>query len=199
MRGLRNIAAGFFLAVCATIVFLFLYALPRPREAEFIQPARQKRQTAPVTHSKSAVADIRLPMFYSVVHVIDGDTIDIATGGVVERIRLIGINVPETVDPRKPVECFGKEASDAAKKLLAGKRVRTEEDSSQGKYDKHGRVLGYIFTEDGMFLNEYMIAEGYAYEYTYHAPYKYQAEFRNAQKIVRAEQKGLWAPGVCRR
>lgn len=136
-------------------------------------------------------------VYYPVTQIVDGDTIKIRIEGSVETLRLIGINTPETVDPRKPVECFGKQASDAAKSLLSGKRVRIEEDPTQSTRDKYGRLLAYIWLEDGLFFNEYMIQEGYAYEYTYDDPYKFQSQFKSDQKAAEAEKKGLWAPGVC--
>lgn len=105
--------------------------------------------------------------------------------GTRETIRLIGIDTPETVDPRKPVQCFGGEASNKAKELLSGKKVRIEKDSTQGDRDKYGRLLTYIYREDGLFFNKYMIEQGYAYEYTYDTPYKYQAEFKEAEKYAR--------------
>ena len=136
-------------------------------------------------------------VYYSVSSVVDGDTIKVSVNGSVETIRMIGINTPETVDPRKPVECFGKEASDKAKSLLSGQKVRLETDPTQGERDKYGRLLAYVFRQDGLFFNEYMIKEGYAYEYTYNTPYKYQAEFKAAETEARNSQKGLWADGVC--
>ena len=120
--------------------------------------------------------------YYSVSRVVDGDTIDVSIDGKVKRLRLIGINTPETVDPRKLVECFGVEASNKAKTLLTGKKVSLESDGSQGELDKYNRLLRYVFLEDGTNINLLMIKEGYAYEYTYNLPYKYQAEFKNAQK-----------------
>ena len=123
--------------------------------------------------------------YYSVSRVVDGDTIDVSIDGKVKRLRLIGINTPETVDPRKLVECFGVEASNKAKTLLTGKKVSLEGDGSQGELDKYNRLLRYVFLEDGTNINLLMIKEGYAYEYTYNLPYKYQTEFKNAQKTSR--------------
>ena len=117
--------------------------------------------------------------------------------GKTETLRLIGIDTPETVDPRKPVQCFGKEASNKAKELLTGKKVRIEMDGSQGERDKYGRLLAYIYREDGLFYNKYMIAQGYAHEYTYDTLYKYQAEFKAAQKEAQDNQRGLWNPATC--
>ncbi len=130
---------------------------------------------------------------YEVVRVVDGDTIDVSMDGKVERLRLIGINTPETVDPRKPVECFGKEASNKAKDILSGKKVFLESDSSQGERDKYDRLLRYVFLEDGTSFNFLMIKEGYAYEYTYDLPYKYQVEFKQAQKEAETNKVGLWS------
>lgn len=135
--------------------------------------------------------------YYSVSRVIDGDTIDVSIDGKVERLRLIGIDTPETVDPRKPVECFGVEASNKAKTLLIGKKVSLESDDSQGELDKYNRLLRYVFLEDGTNINLLMIKEGYAHEYTYNLPYKYQTEFKNAQKQAEANKAGLWSLNAC--
>lgn len=135
--------------------------------------------------------------YYVVTKVVDGDTITIDLDGSSETLRLIGINTPETVDPRKPVECFGKEASNEAKSLLTGKKVRIEKDPTQGDRDKYGRLLAYVWRDDGLFFNEHMIKAGYAYEYTYNLPYKYQAQFKADQATAQSQGRGLWAPGVC--
>jgi len=138
---------------------------------------------------KPLTTDLKL---LDVVKVVDGDTIDVSLDGKTERIRLIGINTPETVDPRKPVECFGKEASDKAKALLSGKKVYLEADKISGERDKYNRLLRFVFLEDGTSFNLLMIKMGYAYEYTYDVPYKYQAEFKEAQKEAMAAKVGLW-------
>ena len=134
---------------------------------------------------------------YDVVNVVDGDTIKINIDGKDEVIRMIGINTPETVDPRKPVECFGKEASAKAKELLSGKKIYLEEDVTQGNLDKYNRLLRFVFLEDGTNFGEYMIKEGYANEYTYNTPYKYQNLYKNAEKEAKEQKKGLWADDVC--
>ncbi|MDQ5912034.1 MAG: micrococcal nuclease [Patescibacteria group bacterium] len=139
-----------------------------------------------------------------VVKVIDGDTIAVQTdlddASSKITLRLIGINTPETVDPRKKVECFGKEASAKAKEILSGKMVRLEYDDTQDTIDKYGRKLAYVFiqnTDSEIFFNTYMIEQGYAYEYTYSKPYKYQKAFKDAQKRAEAEGRGLWSPTAC--
>ncbi|MBU0708808.1 thermonuclease family protein [Patescibacteria group bacterium] len=134
---------------------------------------------------------------FRVVKVVDGDTIAVDINGVTESIRLIGIDTPETVDPRKPVQCFGVEASNKAKSVLDGKVVTLESDSTQGDRDKYGRLLRYVFLEDGTHFNKLMIIEGYAFEYTYQLPYKYQNEFKQAEIEARETKRGLWADDTC--
>jgi micrococcal nuclease len=131
-----------------------------------------------------------------VARVIDGDTVDVTLDGQTIRVRLIGIDTPETVDPRKPIECFGREASTRAHELLDGQAVFLEDDPSQGDVDRYGRALRYIWLADGRLFNLEMIAQGYAFEYTYNLPYRYQAQFKQAEHDAR-EQRGLWAPGAC--
>jgi micrococcal nuclease len=128
---------------------------------------------------------------------VDGDTVSVSIEGKTETVRFIGIDTPETVDPRKAVQCFGKEASDKTKELLAGQRVMLEKDPSQGERDKYGRLLAYVYRSDGLPVNEYLVEQGYAHEYTYSAPYKYQAEFRAAEAQARLLGRGLWASGAC--
>lgn len=134
---------------------------------------------------------------HQVVKVVDGDTLDVKINGKVERLRLIGIDTPETVDPRKSVQCFGIEASNKAKELLIGKSVGLEADESQGEKDKYGRLLRYVILPDGTNFNLFMIREGYAHEYTYDEAYKYQAQFKSAQEEAIAGEKGLWNPQAC--
>lgn len=134
---------------------------------------------------------------YVVTKVVDGDTINIEKDGVTTKVRLIGINTPETVDPRKEIECFGKEASDYAKSELSGEQVSIETDPTQSTYDKYGRMLAYVYKTDGQMINRKLVANGYAYEYTYDTPYKYQKEFKSLQEFAKNEKRGLWAAGVC--
>lgn len=136
-------------------------------------------------------------IYYEVTKVSDGDTIHIMMDGRDEKVRLIGINTPETVDPRRPVECFGKEASARMKELVGGKIVRLEYDDTQSVRDAYNRILAYVYLEDGQMINRKMIAEGYAYEYTYLTPYKYQKEFRELQVLAKTGGRGLWAPATC--
>jgi micrococcal nuclease len=134
---------------------------------------------------------------YKVTKVIDGDTVEIEYNGTIEKVRLLGIDTPEIKDPRKPVQCFGKEASGKTKELLEGEKVFIEFDESQGERDKYGRLLLYLRREsDGLFINDYLIKEGYAYEYTYNLPYKYQRQFQQSESSASQDKKGLWGT-VC--
>ncbi len=138
------------------------------------------------------------PGFVKVVKVIDGDTLDVSLNGKTTRVRLIGVNSPESVDPRKSVECFGVEASNEAKKLLLGQFVKLESDDSQQNIDRYGRLLRYVYLEDGTSFNKEMIELGFANEYTYQTPYKYQKEFKEAEVEARLNKRGLWADDACR-
>ena len=131
------------------------------------------------------------------VTVVDGDTFKATINGRSETIRLIGIDTPEAVDPRKPVQCFSEEASARAKELLTGKTIRLETDPSQDERDKYGRLLAYAFLPDGRHFNLLMIASGYAHEYTYDLPYKYQAVFKDAEKNAAERRLGLWSTTTC--
>lgn len=121
-----------------------------------------------------------------VIRVIDGDTIKIEGDKVV---RYIGIDTPETVHPSKPVQCYGKEASDKNRELVEGKEVKLEKDVSET--DKYGRLLRYVWFEE-VLVNEYLVREGYAQSSTYPPDVKYQDRFLEAQREAREEKKGLW-------
>lgn len=135
---------------------------------------------------------------YPVIKVVDGDTVVMQRNGKSKTLRLIGMDAPETTTLRKgTVECFGKQATRRAEELLDGISVSLETDSSQGTYDKYERTLAYIILPDGRNFAEVMIEEGYAHEYTYSMPYKYQKEFRAAQAAAKENKVGLWNPTMC--
>ena len=126
-----------------------------------------------------------------VIEVVDGDTIKIEDGITV---RLLGIDTPETKDPRRPVECFGKEAAREIKELVAGKFVVLEKDISET--DKYGRLLRYVFLplkgDNLLFVNDYLLREGFAKALTYPPDVKYTEQFLEAQKEAKELKKGLW-------
>ncbi len=98
----------------------------------------------------------------TVTRVIDGDTIVVSLGGHAERVRLIGIDTPETVSPVKPVQCFGKQASDHTKALLPpGTVVRLVRDVEAR--DIYGRLLAYVYRgSDDLFVNLELATDGFA-------------------------------------
>jgi len=136
---------------------------------------------------------------FTVAKVVDGETIWVDNNGESLKIRMIGLDTPETVDPRKPVQCFGLEASAQAKTILADQSVYLETDPSQGTFDKYGRTLAYVWTASGRLYNLDMITDGFAFEYTYDLPYRYQADFKTAEDDARLQSRGLWSPGACPR
>ena len=162
-------------------------------------PTAQSTQ-APVSAPAPSSSAANIPAGSSkatVVRVVDGDTIRVNLNGKEVTIRMIGLDTPETKDPRKPVQCYGQEASNKAVQLLDGATVYLEVDPTQGTYDAYQRLLSYVWMSDGRLFNQLMIDEGYAFEYTYNKPYKYQAAFKNAERTAREQQRGLWSPATC--
>ena len=133
---------------------------------------------------------------YDVVSVVDGDTFKVNYNGEEKSVRLIGVNTPETVDPRTTVECFGKEASEYLNQLISGKKVRLESDDTQTNVDKYNRLLRYVYLDD-LDVSMSIISNGYGYEYTYNVPYNKQTDYKNAQKEAERNKRGLWADGAC--
>ncbi|MBU2028931.1 thermonuclease family protein [Patescibacteria group bacterium] len=123
---------------------------------------------------------------FQVARVVDGDTIEIEGG---ERVRYIGIDTPETVDPRKPVQCFGVEASNKNKELVAGKIVRLEKDATDR--DKYNRLLRYVYVGEA-FINLELVKQGFAYSYSYPPDIKYQDKILEAQQEAEKNKNGLW-------
>ncbi|MDP2968258.1 MAG: thermonuclease family protein [Deltaproteobacteria bacterium] len=121
-----------------------------------------------------------------VKRVIDGDTLLLTNG---ERVRLIGVDTPETKHPQKPVQRFGKEAYLFTKRMVEGKEVRLEFDWQ--RRDKYGRLLAYVYLTDGAFLNAEIIKQGYGFAYTKY-PFKYLDEFGGYEKEARENRRGLW-------
>ena len=129
-----------------------------------------------------------------VTKVIDGDTIEIESG---QHVRLIGVDTPETVDSRRPVGCFGKEASNEVKRLLEGKQVILEKDVED--MDHYKRLLRYVYLPlpDGnqLFVTDYLIREGFGKALNIPPDDRYATQFYEAQNQARQLKKGLW--GSC--
>jgi micrococcal nuclease len=131
----------------------------------------------------------------TLVRVIDGDTFDVAVGGRTQRVRIIGVDSPETNGA--PI-CFGREATEKATELLsmAGGRMQLEKDVSET--DRYGRILRYVWLDTAsgrVMINEEMVRMGYAQVSTFPPDVKYQERFLAAQREAKAESKGLW--GAC--
>lgn len=124
---------------------------------------------------------------FKVARVIDGDTIEIEGG---QKVRYIGMNTPETVDPRKPVQCFGLEASKKNKELVVGKMVRLEKDITDR--DQYNRLLRYVWAGE-TFVNLELVKQGFANSVTFPPDIKYQKEFLAAEKEAKEASRGLWS------
>ena len=138
------------------------------------------------------------PDTYRIVKVVDGDTDDVLINGKTVRLRLVGMDTPEVVDTRKPVQCYGREASAEGHKLLDNQWVRLAYDTISGKTDIYGRTLAYVYMPNGEMYNEFMIRNGFAHEYDYqNQKYEYRAQFQAAQAAAKKEQLGFWSPQTC--
>ncbi len=126
--------------------------------------------------------------------VVDGDTIIVRLDDTDETIRLIGIDTPETKDPRKGVQCFGYAASTYTRDLLRYRFVRLESDESQGDRDVFGRLLRTVILEDGTSLNERLVSDGYAFAYEKY-PSKSLSYFLRLEERAKEKKLGLW--GAC--
>lgn len=132
------------------------------------------------------------PGFYRVLEVHDGDTITVDMHGTPEKVRMIGIDTPETHKPNTPVQCFGPQASSYAKQLLQNKTVRLEADPTNDNRDRYNRLLRYVYTEDGTLVEETLIASGYGFAYT-SFPFQKSATFVDLQNQAQQNNAGLWA------
>jgi micrococcal nuclease len=124
-----------------------------------------------------------------VVRVVDGDTVVVRYEGREERIRLIGVDTPETVHPNKPVEAYGEEAKEYTKKKLEEKDIQIEFDVQER--DRYGRLLGYIWL-DGLLFNDELLRMGYARVATFPPNVKYVETFKETEKNAREKQVGIW-------
>lgn len=118
---------------------------------------------------------------------VDGDTVQLADG---TRVRLIGINAPESVDPRRPVQAYGREAGAFTARLLAGKTVLLQ--PGRTSLDRYGRTLAWLWLDDGTLVNALLVQEGYAQVYTFADNPEHAALLQTCQQEARTGGKGLW-------
>lgn len=123
----------------------------------------------------------------TVKRVVDGDTFELATG---EKVRMIGMDTPETVKPNHPVEAYGKEASNFTKELLTDQKVTLKFDVEP--YDKYKRLLAYVYLSDGTFVNEKLVRDGYARIMTIPPNVAHSDLFLAAEREAREQNRGLW-------
>ena len=135
-----------------------------------------------------------------VIRAVDGDTLAVTLDGDDRelKVRLLGVDTPETVDPRKAVQCFGKEASAFTKSLVDGKRVRLDADPLADEVDKYGRLLRNVVLEDGRDVNALLIQEGYAYAYlSFPLNPLRKTQLKRLQTEAEEAKRGLWSPDGC--
>lgn len=134
------------------------------------------------------------PGNYRITKFHDGDTISVSMDGSDEEIRFIGVDTPETQDPRKAVQCYGMAASDFTKQLIGNQPVRLEADPLSSNRDRYGRLLRHVYLPDGRNVQAEIIREGYGFAYT-NFPFTKSDEFSALQRQAREQNKGLW--GSC--
>lgn len=132
------------------------------------------------------------PGHYRVIKVDDGDTITVDMNGRDERVRFIGVDTPETHDPRKPVQCFGRAASEFTKQLIGNNHVRLESDPLSANRDRYDRLLRHIYLPDDRLVQAEIIREGYGFALA-SFPFTKSDEFRQLERTAREQNKGLWS------
>lgn len=162
----------FFLTLLFTVLFsvpILFFLQKKPKEIPI--------QTIPKMATQSAI----------VTRVFDGDTIEINNQ---EKVRYIGINTPETEEN----SCFAEEAKQYNASLVLGKTVYLEPDTTNT--DRYGRMLRYVYTTEGTFINKTLIQEGFARVFTVEPNTRYKDMLLKTETQAKQEQKGLW--GQCR-
>lgn len=129
---------------------------------------------------------------YTVEKVVDGDTIRISCNGTSTRVRLVGINAPESVKEDAPVECGGPEASAYLHSLLDGQQVFLSADPTQGVRDKYDRILAYVWTSDGTLANRTILEQGHAEATGYGKSFAYSGDFTAAAEQAKESKAGRW-------
>lgn len=132
------------------------------------------------------------PGLYRVTKFDDGDTIVVDMNGKNETIRFIGVDTPETHDPRKKVQCFGQIAANFTKTFIGNQRVRLDADPLGTNRDRYDRLLRYVYLPDGQLVNAELIKQGYGFAYL-GFPFTKSAEFAGYQQQAQARHVGLWS------
>lgn len=165
-------------AIIAILLFAFLYSNFYLKNQ---QNAAQK-----IHYDYSVKTEEGKPI--AVARIIDGDTVELING---ERLRYIGMDTPEEVDPRKPLQCYAKEAAAENEKLISGQKITFYKDVSV--QDKYGRWLGFVYLDDGTFVNLELVKQGYAFAYPYIPDTSKKSEFKAAENQAKQNKLGLWS------
>ena len=172
--------------LCLALLTLLLTGCQPIQKDPSTTPPSVNEEKQDITREQLIPVDKSSPVF-KVKRVIDGDTFELADG---RKVRLIGVNTPETHAPNKPVEYYGQEAAAFTKATLEGKKVRLQLDVQEK--DKYGRILAYVFLEQGPMFNAILVKEGYAQVMTVPPNVRYAELFRELQKDAKQMEKGLW-------
>ena len=158
-------------------------------------PLKRTFERRPKSEEQAKTYDLKKydKKIFAVVKVVDGDTIDIdIPDGKFNctRIRLWGVDTPETKSQELGVMYFGPQAAKLTAKLTLGKQVAVylEEHRTRGYY---GRLLAYVQLPDGRFLNEVLVAEGFAYA-DLRFRHSYYNKYKQLEAAARKQKKGLW-------
>ena len=172
------------------VKILFLLGLLAASALEAGSTSRREARVGisePSRESRNEIPEKRL-----VIRVIDGDTIVVRPN---EKVRLIGVDAPETVHPKRAVQCFGKDAKEFTRSLVERQIIRLvldESNAARNHRDRYGRTLAYVYFDDGTMLNAELIRRGYAQAYT-RFPFRYIVEFRELERVARSQAVGLWS------
>ena len=132
------------------------------------------------------------PGLYRVIKDVDGDTITVDMNGHTETVRFIGIDTPETHRPNTPVQCYGPDAAAFTKSQVENTSVRLQADSLDTNRDRYGRLLRYVYLQDGSLLQDKLVTDGYAFAYT-QFPFEMKASIVSEETAAKAAGKGLWS------
>ncbi len=200
------VESGSTVRIASCIVLVLSLLIPAPSSALYkCRDFKGEEMTSAVPCERLGYLDIEKDRVFleqltnpvrrgQVIRVIDGDTIKVDVDGIHEKVRLIGIDTPETKDPRKPVQYFGLEAAQYTDRHLRNKTVRLEFDQNNahiGHRGRYGRLLAYVYV-GGELFNLQIIRDGYAHAYTKY-PFSMMEEFRQAEREAQRAERGLWS------
>lgn len=162
------------------------------------QPINSQAKVQPTLPYVSITPIEREKEYAHVIRIVDGDTIEVQTSDSAKfTVRYIGMDTPEIHHPTKKVQCFGKEAADKNTEIVFNRDIYMVKDISET--DRYGRLLRYIYvpnseaTQSALFVNEYLVKEGYAHAATFPPDVAYQDLFRQAEDDARTHRRGLWS------